>query len=51
MYNLSGTAQSKGKLGSLGYVYIQIKFLERGMIDDGSEAPLVENLLDLIAKR
>jgi hypothetical protein len=32
-------------------VYLQIKFLERGMIDDGAEAPLVENLLDMIASK
>jgi len=31
---LEGTADIKQKAGTLGFVYVQVKFIEEGMIDD-----------------
>lgn len=42
---------SKHKVLNLGYIYIQVKYLEIGMIDDNSDPPLVENLAEMIASQ
>ncbi|KAL4493478.1 hypothetical protein ABPG72_007486 [Tetrahymena utriculariae] len=51
VFPLEGTADIKAKAETLGFIYVQIKFIEEGMIDDQSYPPLIENLAQLIADR
>lgn len=34
VFELQGTPDVKGNLKTLGYIYLQIKFIEHGMVDD-----------------
>jgi len=44
IFQLEGTPDIKMKVQSLGQVYVQIKFLEEGMIDDKQQPVCIENL-------
>ena len=48
---LSGTVDEIGNLSSLGYLYMQVKFLEDGMVDDNKDAEIIENLAEIISKK
>ncbi|KRX05859.1 C2 domain [Pseudocohnilembus persalinus] len=51
IFELTGTPDIKKKLKTLGYIYIQIKFLEEGMEDDGKEPECIENLAEILSQQ
>jgi len=48
---ITGTPDVMGKLSSLGYLYVQIKFLEEGEKNDDKLPPLIENLAEIMAAK
>jgi len=51
IFKITGTPDDMGKLSSLGYVYIQMKFLGRDQDDDHKMPPMLENLAEIMAKK
>ena len=49
IFELQGEPNIKGNLKTLGYIYLQMKFLEDGRVDDGQSAIEVENLANILA--
>ena len=50
IFELQGAPDVKQNRKTLGFIYIQVKFLEAGMVDDQQEPLQVENLADMLAK-
>lgn len=51
IFKITGTPDVIGKLSSLGYLYVQIKFLENEEKDDEKIPPLIENLAEIMAQK
>lgn len=51
LFELQGEPNIKGDLKTLGFIYVSIKFLEEGMVDDEKPPFIVENLADVLAKQ
>lgn len=51
IFKITGTPDVMGKLSSLGYIYIQMKFLEEKEKNDEKLPPLIENLAEIMAQK
>lgn len=51
IYDLSGPPDVRGQQETLGNIYVQLKFLEEGMVDDMQTCSCIENLKTILSQK
>ena len=51
IFKVTGTPDVMGNLSSLGYLYIQMRFIQEGQEPDDQIPPLIENLTEILAAK